>query len=49
MLEAGGVAVLPGLDNLVGGLSFDRNGLNVAIPDARFGDNFRGPTQRSGS
>jgi len=47
--EAGGVAVLPGPHNLVGGLSFERNNPTVVIPDARFGDNIRDPTQRTGS
>ena len=47
--EAGEVAVLSGPHDLVGGLSFERNGPSVMIPDARFGDNIRDPTQRTGS
>ena len=47
--EAGEVVVLSGPHDLVGGLSFERNGPNVVISDAWFGDNTRDPMQRTGS
>ena len=48
--EASEVAVLPGLhSNLTGGLSFERNGPSIVIPDARSGDNTHNSVQRTGS
>ena len=45
----GGVATLPAPRSLEGWLGFERNGRGAVTPDARFGDNIRVPTQRSGS
>jgi len=47
--EVGGIPVFPGPRNSEGWPSFERNGLRAATPDARFGDNIHGPTQRMGS
>ena len=48
-VEAGEIAVLPDPRNLKGWLTFERNTHSAAIPDARFGNNFRAPTEWTGS
>ena len=48
-VEAGEIAVLPDPRNLEDLLTFERNIHSAAIPDARFGSNFRDPTKRTGS
>ena len=49
MAEVDEITVLPGPRNLRGRPVFWRNDLSAATPDARFGDNIRDPTQRTGS
>jgi len=47
--EGGVIAILPRPRNFTGCPSFERNGPDFAIPDARFGGNIWDPTQRTGS
>ena len=49
-LEVGGAGVLPGPTIRTDGwFSSDGNSPRISVPDVRFGDVIRGPTQRTGS
>ena len=48
-VEVDAISPLPAIGNSGNRPSVERNGRSAAIPDARFGDDIHGPTQRSGS